>query len=737
MKPTFRTNNLIEMFNSLQMLVEQSNSYELKEELQQAKQTYETMLRYMVRGVDDPNSATIYSQLKQKAYSISDRANRLIRFEKMSSDRYSITQKQLKEESLDTILMALETQDTAIRREEKETERENIREHELTELRNSREHTLTSMFENVWTSGLWRKSDYESALAIINSDSISVPAKALLISAATLALMEMFDERKIMLLFDAYLSTELEVSQRSLVGIILIMRMYAERLSQFPEIGSRFSLYTEDPKFVQDFFRILMQLLYSKMTDSIDSKMRNDIIPSLLQSGKFKQTQYGIQEIDDYMTKNGENPEWHHTKNDEKAQEKIQEMAELQMDGADVYMSSFVHMKSYPFFRQISHWFMPFDTENPLVAESMKKISGGSNFLSSLLFIAPFCHSDRYSLCFMMESIGSMGQDMMMKNLSNEMSGEEMDEHLKEMKQRKAKANEVSRFYIFDLYRFFNSYPYHPQFQNPFKKDEPSFSLDLPAFKSLLKYEDEVISLAEFFMRKGLYDEALDMFKQLEPKEREEYADIWQKMGFCEQKLQHITSAFTYYQVAYNLNPNSDWTLKHLANAAFLSENYEDAEAYYDTLLDNDADNLKLIARKVGCLMKMHQYEDAKPLLYKSTYLDETSTEAKNNLAFCQLMLKQTAKAIEIYSSLANQNPQSDEALFNLASAHFVDGNLIEAYQVYRRAYLILNQTDKAKSLKKQFVDLAKELKQIGIDPKRVEMMYDAVVTGANEMEFI
>ena len=26
------------------------------------------------------------------------------------------------------------------------------------------------------------------------------------------------------------------------------------------------------------------------------------------------------------------------------------------------------------------------------------------------------------------------------------------------------------------------------QFQNPFKKDEPSFSLDLPAFKSLLKY---------------------------------------------------------------------------------------------------------------------------------------------------------------------------------------------------------------------------------------------------------
>ncbi|MBO7558556.1 MAG: tetratricopeptide repeat protein [Bacteroidaceae bacterium] len=737
MKPTFRTNNLIEMFNSLQPLVEQSHSYELKEELQQAQQTYETMLRYMVRGVDDPNSSNIYSQLKQKAYSISDRANRLIRLEKMSSDRYSITQKLLKEESLDTILMALETQDSAIHRLEKETERESIKEHELVELRNSREATLRSMFENVWTSGLWRKSNYESATAIINSDSIAIPGKALLISAVTMALLEMFDQRKMMLLFDAYLSTELELSQRALVGIVLCMRFYDERLSQFPEIGSRFSLYTEDPKFVQDFFRILMQLQYSKMTDTIDSKMRNDIIPSLLQSGKFKQTQYGIQEIDDYMTKNGENPEWHHNKNDEKAQEKIKEMAELQMDGADVYMSSFVHMKNYPFFQQIFHWFMPFDIENPLVASSMKKISGGSSFLSSLIYIAPFCHSDRYSLCFMMESIGSMGQDLMMKNLSNEMSGEEMDEHMKELKQRKVKAKEVSRNYIFDLYRFFHIYPYRPQFYNPFKKEEASFSLNTSAFKSLLKYEDEVIALAEFFMRKGLYEEALSMFKSLEPKEREEYADIWQKMGFCEQKMQNIPAAFNDYKIAYNLNPNSDWTLKHLANAAFLIENYEEAEIYYDTLLDNDADNLKLIARKVGCLMKMHQYESAVPLLYKTSYLDETSIEAKNNLAFCQLMLGNTEKAKDIYQTVLEQNPQSNEALFNLANVHFVTGNLTEAYQLYRQAYHILFQKGEIKSLKKQFVDLAKALKQLDINPKRVEMLYDAVVTGANEMEIL
>ena len=198
-----------------------------------------------------------------------------------------------------------------------------------------------------------------------------------------------------------------------------------------------------------------------------------------------------------------------------------------------------------------------------------------------------------------------------------------------------------------------------------------------------------------------------------------------------------MPAAFNDYKVAYNLNPNSDWTLKHLANAAFLTENYEEAEIYYDTLLDNDADNLKLIARKVGCLMKMHQYELAIPLLYKTSYLDETSIEAKNNLAFCQLMLGNTEKAKDLYQTVLEQNPQSNEALFNLANVHFVAGNLTEAYQLYRQAYQILSQKGETKSLKKQFVDLAKALKQLDINPKRVEMLYDAVVTGANEMEIL
>ena len=135
--------------------------------------------------------------------------------------------------------------------------------------------------------------------------------------------------------------------------------------------------------------------------------------------------------------------------------------------------------------------------------------------------------------------------------------------------------------------------------------------------------------------------------------------------------------------------------------------------------------------------MKMHQYESAVPLLYKTSYLDETSIEAKNNLAFCQLMLGNTEKAKDIYQTVLEQNPQSNEALFNLANVHFVTGNLTEAYQLYRQAYHILSQKGETKSLKKQFVDLAKALKQLDINPKRVEMLYDAVVTGANEMEIL
>ncbi len=695
----FASNSLVDIFQSLQSIVQNAASYELSEELQEARDTYANMLRYMVQGVDDPNSIPIYQGLIQQAYTLADRAHRKTRLGKQTSDKYSLTLKYLNQnESLRSLLATLEATDERMAELQREpNKRDSIQEHEINNLRNLRETALTQLFEMTWTSDLWRKSDYETATTLLGSDTIPDNDKALFVSAATLAQMEMFDERKLMLLFDAYLLPSVQVSQRALVGILLILRMYESRIHYFTNIESRFSLYCDDPNFVSDCYRIFMQLQYSKLTDSISTKMRDDIIPSLLKSGKFRQTQFGLQEIDDYMTQNGENPEWIHNKDDEKAQEKLHEMAELQMEGADVYMSTFTHMKGHAFFHSISHWFMPFDRQQPQLAEAMKNIAEkGSTFMTQLLRITPFCHSDKYSFAFMLSSMGNTMQDMLMANMNNELSEEEFNEHLKEMKAQPPKPADVSRLYIYDLYRFFQVYPYHPQFPNPFKADEPAFTPTATSlFSPLLEKHEQIATLADFFMRKGIYKEAIELFELTLPKlkENEELSEVWQKIGFCEQKQGNHEDAFKSYKMAYDLNSQSLWTLKHLAHAALLAGWPGEAEDYYNMLLENDPDNLHYLKRKAVCLMKENIFNQAIPVLYKVLYFEEDSAENKNNLAWCHLQEGNTEKAHEIYEDVLMHHAELPSAHFNMACCYLVEHDMRQAYNYFSKAWKMQENT--------------------------------------------
>ena len=50
------------------------------------------------------------------------------------------------------------------------------------------------------------------------------------------------------------------------------------------------------------------------------------------------------------------NPEWE--KEMKRVEESIRELGELQLEGADTYLSAFAQLKSYPFFRQAAHWFI-------------------------------------------------------------------------------------------------------------------------------------------------------------------------------------------------------------------------------------------------------------------------------------------------------------------------------------------------------------------------------------------
>ena len=731
----FTTNNLLEIFNKLSALIHKSGSYELNDELDEIRKTYSTMLHYMVKGVDDPNAVNIYSDLVKRCHVMAQRAIRLTRLQENGMEKYVATAKQSSTlplfQNQCTTLEGIYNQFSAL---QESNNRETVLKYESDKLVSTHQTLVLHMFNQIWTSDIWKNDDYASCRKILENDSARKDDICLIVSAITLSLMEMFDEKKLMLLFDAYESGHLEVRMRAIVGITLIIKAYDNYINLFSNIKSRLSLLFDREEFIQDLYLVLMQLQFSKLTDKVSDKMRNDIIPSLVQSGKFMRTEYGLKEIDDYMTQNGENPEWHKGAKDDVAQTKFQEMAELQLEGADVYMSTFIHMKSHAFFQQISNWFMPFNIDHPAVSkvrDTLQSDNQISRLLLSVLIHAPFCNSDKYSFAFMLSNIGKQGQEMIAGNLSGGMSENEMNEHLSDLKGQKLKKSDISRQYIHDLYRFFVIYPYHQQFYNPFDNNQPSFSpLNTTLLAPLLEHEEELIDLGEFFMRKELYNDAEALFQSLHPKEEvEDDASIWQKIGFCQQKAGKTHEALHSYTIAYSLDPDSRWTLKHLARVSFQEKAYNEAEVYYDMLLSYDADNLQYLRFKAECQIQEGNYADALLSLYKMDYLDEGSKEVKEKLALCQLMTANYDKARKLYENLLATNPDDAQTLVNLANIDYLEGNLVKAFSTYSQTYNQLKSLDKGKTrFKRMFVDSAKLLKQLNININRFQMMYDAVV---------
>lgn len=109
------------------------------------------------------------------------------------------------------------------------------------------------------------------------------------------------------------------------------------------------------------------------------------------------------------------------------ANEKIRELGELQMEGADTYMGTFAQLKTFPFFQQAAHWFYPFSTQISEVASILPSGNDkGNNLIRHLLELPMFCNSDRYSFCFTFMTIPQVQQNIVTSQLA------EQDLHLNE-----------------------------------------------------------------------------------------------------------------------------------------------------------------------------------------------------------------------------------------------------------------------------------------------------------------
>lgn len=684
------------------------NDWTLRNRLEQAKVSYQYMLQYMRQGVNDPERQKLYRQLLAETWELAEQT-RISLLDEVSTRYYHSLHKNKKNivagYGMSSWLKVLESfpDDMAVCQlmpDNKQSLDSALQRHE---------GTAQYLFLTTWGNSGWTVEEEQEARLYLESELLPVNDLCLFTGAILLSLMECFDPRKFSWLLDAATHADTQVNQRALVIIAIILHIHSNRLRLYPELMAKLSLLDEDGSFGKQLNRVYIQLLRSRETEKIDKKMREEIIPEMMKNPKLN-----LEGLDEDAEDH--NPEWEEWIDRSGITDKLRELGELQMSGADVYMSTFSQLKQFPFFRKISHWFYPFDPQYQDIAKlSLGNDEQKISLLNILMNSDVFCNSDKYSFCFTMLQMPESQRNLMQQQLNGQHeASEELKERLKEMSQSKARAEFVSRQYIHDLYRFFKLWSRRHEIHDIFED-----TLDLwnkEALSQALLHKEYINKLADYLFTHDdlaeagiLYDKSIELYNR-------KNAELWQKAGFIYQKIGSYKKAIDYYLQSDLLIPDNTWNNRHLAQCYRKEGNYPKALEYYNKVEQAQPDSLNLALQIGQCLMALERYDEALAYFFKVEYLDKKPQNARRAIGWCSFITGNHQQAKKYYDLLISEPKPIMEDWMNAGHVYYILNETEKSIEYYRKAQELCDSHD-------EFVRLYQ------IDKK------DLIKQGANEVD--
>ncbi len=668
---------LKEAVELLGLLASDSGNWQVKSEVENLKTTYGYMLQYAAQGMKDPERDKMYAQLIRKSYELADRAeysrnnmsgqghhSDLFRtFKRTPPPTYSEPCLTLESITEDMGVGPLMVND------------EDQRRSKMKELGIRHEKAVDTLFEKIWISDGWTDEESKEAHALLRSVLIPANDLAVMISAVTVSLLGIFDARKFQFLLTAYNEHQEElITQRALVGITLVAFHQQDRLALYPEFIAALSLLAESPHALKQLHNIQILLLLSRETVKIDKKMREEIIPQMMKSQQLNKADFSITDLEDLEDMN---PEW---KADmEKMGERIRELSELQMEGADTYMTTFCQLKTYPFFFHISHWFYPFDKQVPEVAALFETGQINDKSLINLMLNSPlFCNSDKYSFCLTVNSIPPSQRQALSMQID-----EQNDWMKQNLNSAEEQANVICRQYIHDLYRFFKLSTFRKEFNDIFSGNMSLWECTF--LRPLILTEEYRKPIADYLFSKNYPEEAARLYKEqagLTP----ENVEVWQKLGFCYQKGKQYTEAINSYIQADILKPDHLWTLKHLAQCHKRMQNHQKALSYFRHIEAMQPEDLNLLMQIGQCLAELHKHEEALNYFFTVEYLSKKPAGAWRAIGWCYFMQHKYEDASRIYEKLCASEEVRFSDYLKAGHVYLIRNMVAQALERYRQA---------------------------------------------------
>lgn len=638
------------------------------EALRVIKEEYSLMADYWRKGVVDEQRQQLYQRLLQQVYQLfaNIAVYRRLQASSFLTGLYQGARQQSYDRSLSAIRGEMENFVSEIAM--LDFEPVNKRDEKSRMLYKAHQQHMNSLFNFIVTSRMWSEGVGSGFTDLLLSPTVDSNDQQLIVAAIMLALMSQFDMVKFRLLTDVYRQSQDEhVRQRALVGWVFSLDRHL--LNVYPEQKAIIDEMLQSDEVCQELTELQMQLILTLNAEKDNDIISREIMPDLIKNNSFQITRNGIEETEEDSLEEILHPDIAEQRM-EKLEASMQRIIDMQKQGVDVYFAGFAQMKRYPFFYDISNWFVPFFMQHPDVAQFVERMEC-LRFVELILTKGPFCNSDKYSFLIAANDVlsrfpASMREVMM----NNEASLGEM-----EIGENQTAAY-LRRIYLMDIYRFFRLFPNRNAMNNPFEGNHS---------------DDDILNVfeSELFMQTPLDGYKASIVRMMKKHHFDKMA-----RGVLSTFPESMRDAQYYiwtgsYEKALEIEPDNVRALAGAARWQFSRGNYAQADDYYDRLLLLQPDKVSYKLNKAVCLVKMEDNEEALKLLYQLDY--EHAEDANIQRVF--------AWALTCDGKLE----QAEKVFVQLLAEHHATG---EDYLNYGYCLWLMNRIDDAAANFRKYIEM-------------------------------
>ncbi len=712
---------------SLDILVDMTTnvtSGDLRDELDNLVITYRNMLTYTIEGIKDPERDKVYIKLIQSILELSDKVRQDILSHFSGWHTYWVKQQTEKEQKLSGKTIVEKVDDLMFKSDLDEWLKlsNEINPDPDSEISVKHKQLIKNIFNHLWLSDNYGEAEESLIKIILTSEKFRWYESSIFTTAITLSALRVWQPEKLFHLMDVYESGQEQLMERALSGVILNLHYHNGRVLLYPEIVSRITKMSKTKSFREHCRIIVLQTIRSRETEKLSKKLHDEILP---QVAKLKPRIEEKLDLDKILPKENDedkNPDWSTVFNDsEEIFKTMEELTNLQMEGADVYMSAFSNLKNFDFFKDFQNWFVPFYPDHEILNEIFRDevLGPGTNELAEAMYQTPFiCNSDKYSLILNLKYLPATQKTMMLKVFRMELDG------LQQLNEDDSVTDPAKKFrtnvtqYLQDIYRFFKLSPYKQEFEDIFTGRLDIYNSEF--FRLTCNAAEAEAGLADYFFSKDFYDDALSLFLK-HVKGKPDDAELYEKTGFCYQQNFDYDEALKYYRMA-ELIDRKIWTLKKIGFCLRRLGKNDEALEYYIQAGEMEPDNMHTTIMIAHCYLDLKEYEKALKYYFKIEYNDPGNIKILRPIAFCYFALGRFDDSDKYYEQLSADKLKAHD-LINMGHLALCRERKKEAVDLYRQSII------SGEISKDQFVTIFTEdkdlLVSLGVNPDDLPILLD------------